>query len=31
MRSVSAIKEEAAAPDRITETIVVKLNSPATS
>jgi len=30
MRSISAVKEETPAPDRITETIVGKLNNPAT-
>jgi hypothetical protein len=31
MRSVSAVEEEAHAPDRLTETIVDKLNNPSTS
>src|ERR1700675_3925895 len=31
MRSVSAVKEEAQAPAQLTETIVDKLNNPATS
>jgi hypothetical protein len=31
MRSISAAKEEAQAPDRLTEPIVDKLNNPSTS
>jgi len=31
MRSVSAVKEETQAPDRLAETIVDKLNNPSTS
>ena len=31
MRSVSAVKEDTQAPDRLTETLVEKLNNPATS